>query len=466
MAYLPTWSTYSFQPSSAYGLFQPKPSVIDNRDAQSLTSPLSQDKAVFSIARFSSETFSPALNRTSPYQAGMLFVGGVLTAVALGVIFKTLKLSPLQKMAKELPQDLIVEQAAKQGANLRVEHQISNNYQEGLIPAVINAVMHPGAIANRLYLYLASSVVGYAVGSILDSVQEVWVRREETLTRLHALKQLQVPFQKSFQKKIAIDNALRITARNRIKEMLNQCGLKQFDVVLDTLATTNFWNPFLWLSRSATPSTGALWGDTLRFGFQASPDLQNAAETMPASSVWNQKLVKSAVFVLGMMTGGVVQGFMALGRIGAEKLGIQHLAQKNSNNVLYLIRNVAGLEGLFMFEAAPVVLAIVGLSAAARLGKSLFEGYRQIEVTRQHGLTELTFQTYNWEVLDPQYHQLAENAALSDQLSRFKRALPFIYSNVMAMNSALQTLFGSIGNNSGVKAMAMTPSFPLQDARS
>ena len=114
----------------------------------------------------------------------------------------------------------------------------------------------------------------------------------------------------------------------------------------------------------------------------------------------------------------------------------------------------------------PMLLGLMGLAAAAKVGKTLVDGYREIEVTRQNAQTEVRYQQFNWQQLDPAYHRIAEWEAMQAELKHFDEALPMDRQHPDRLKARVDTLLANIGRNSAPKYYPMTPSINLVDARS
>ena len=170
------------------------------------------------------------------------------------------------------------------------------------------------------------------------------------------------------------------------------------------------------------------------------------------------------MYGLGVVFGGLMQFMLWLIKETSKapdlKTGLQHTTKK-----FYKIYNVSNMEALFLHGEAPVLWTVVALTAAAKLGKTLMDGYREIEVTCYNAKTELGFQKHIWLERDPSLHKIAEEETLEDALNHLKEALPYEYNNRKALADRIQIILSNVGRNSPPKYFQMIPPVNLVASR-
>lgn len=405
-------------------------------------------------------------NYVGPVQATTLFVGGLATSIALlwtlrGLFMKLPgKLNPA-KQAKASPAHLLTDLVKEAD---EVQHQTAMTFTEGLTSVLMFAYKNPAnrEVQQGLKSYLGASILGYLSGTLADGMQEIWVRKEETQIRADLLRRLAGDFRSSIQWKTTLDNQLREKAKKRIIDILAQCQVEQPEALLkpgldlgyDPLSRYPYEPVHL-----SKPVTSA---GSYRFGQNKNP----LFPTLTPPDPYYLKLAKGIIFGLGLIGGVLAQLLLMFVREAKSHQATEKGLNPKLNTVLYRIFNVSNKEALFFTGNTKVILAILGLAAAAKVGKILIDGYREIEVTRQNAQTELRYQAYNWLTLDPAFHRIAEEEALEDALRKFREAIPYEYNNRKALEKRIQTLLGNIGRNSAPKYFQMTPPVNLVAARS
>jgi hypothetical protein len=108
----------------------------------------------------------------------------------------------------------------------------------------------------------------------------------------------------------------------------------------------------------------------------------------------------------------------------------------------------------------------MGLGAAIKVGKLWLDGLREIEVTRINADTEYRYQHHNWLALDPQFHWIAEQEAVNQELSQLGKEMPQLKQSPALLRQRIQTLLNNIGRNSAPKYFPMIPMVGLREARS
>ncbi len=399
-------------------------------------------------------------NYVSPMQALALFAAGMGSSFPLKWFANGLKMKPLNvKLINRFDNfsDPVAALAKKADG---VEEQTAVYITQGPGAALIFALKNPGPVQDRLKAYFGASVAGYLLGTLADGLQEVWVRKEETQIRADLLNRLSVNFRNSIREKNNFDNELRETARQKITTMLKQCNIPQPEALLmplpDVSGSKQCNYPYEPAHFSAPTIPPVVYR---RFG-------ESGEEKTHAPSSLQLKLVKGGIYGFGLITGLLGQYVFDLMQKGTQfTKGIKQVSSQAVNK-LYLCFNITELEALFLTGNLRILLSVLGITALAKLGKMLVQGYRSIEVTRQNAKTELTYQSYNWMALDPTYHRIAEEEALTESLKKLYEAIPYEWNNRQLLGQRIQTILTNVGRNSAPKYFQMTPPVNLVDARS
>lgn len=403
-------------------------------------------------------------NYIGPFQATTLFLTGVASSVALKWLLKGATLPKLLDPAKPKP---------PAGANplddltkdAKSEYQTAVYFTEGLASVLMFAIRNPGPVQQRLKGYLGATALGYVLGSMADGVQEIWVRREETQIRATLLNQMANHFRQSIRYKAQLDQQLAERTKARILQILRQHNvpfpetlLKPTPDVLHNKLYRYPYEPYHFSNPLPSPNDTSPY----RFGTTTS---EPASPPLPTPEPWHLTLMKAAIVGAGFACGTL--GQLMLGFMGrASRLAAVDQIPETAKKTFYKIFNVSNIEALFLTGNGRLLLTVLGLTAAARLGKMLVDGYREIEVTRHNASTELRYQMYNWLSLDPAFHRIAEEEALDESLRKLQDALPVEAYNRKALETRIQTILSNIGRNSAPKYFQMTPAVNLVAARS
>jgi hypothetical protein len=112
-----------------------------------------------------------------------------------------------------------------------------------------------------------------------------------------------------------------------------------------------------------------------------------------------------------------------------------------------------------------LVGSFFALGAMMKMGASLVQGLKEIEVTRLNAATEYNYQQYNWNTLNPHFRQLAERTALMHDLKRLEEDLPWLHANPPALRQRIQATMSQIGLHSAPQYYLSTPMVNLVEAR-
>lgn len=396
----------------------------------------------------------------TPSQAVSLFVAGAASSLALKWFLKGFSLPKWMPGKSSKPANQAMADLSRRAE--RVEDQTAVYFTEGLPSVLMFAMKNPGQVQERLKAYLGASVLGYVLGSVADGFQEVWIRREETQIRADLINRLTHNFRQSIQYKEALDNQLRETAKKRIADILTLCNIPQPeallepmpDVVQDKLYRYPY-EPYHFSKPMASVNAG------YRFGQAGLTPPGPQADLDP----WHLRAIKAGFYGLGLLTGSLGQFMVAMLQQAGRAAGSNSLPQ-SAQRIFYRIFNVSNVEAMFLTGSGQVLMTILGLTAAAKVGKMLIDGYREIEVTRQNAHTEWRYQAHNWLALDPAFHRIAEEEALEASLRKLTAAIPYEFHNRKVLNKRIQTILTNIGRNSAPKYFQMTPPVNLVAARS
>ena len=421
------------------------------------------------------------LNRLSeavgPSQTIALFTGGVVASLGGRLLWdswRDFKSKPLQALKRPPKINSVAMENLPEKFNFIIA--------SGIPLALTASINYSGHARTRALGYISALGLGYLAGNFLQAIQEIWIRREETKIRADLLEWLTDTFRRGIQTKTQYDTRLRNQAKVRIHHILEQFLVPQPGELVQPMPDEGLNPQYRYpaepvhFDRPVNPSLPA--AKTLMTAFQPIPF--QAAAARPArfqgsgpppvlqplpimpSEPWHLLTLKTAVFGTGFLAGSLVQGLWKLvSQPGASLFGIKPKL-KTSAHTTYSIMDENAL--VFMGNRR-VLLFAFGLTAFAKAAKSFLDGYREIEVTRQHAHTELHAQAYTRLKLDPTYHAIAEEEALNDELRKLVEALPRERYNRQALSVRIQTILSNIGRNSTPKYMPMTPFVNLVAAR-
>ncbi len=394
-----------------------------------------------------------------PAQVAALFLGGVATAFGLNWFIRGARLpsfsklfnqyqdtmsSPMRKLAKRAKWP---KGATKRGQSIGIY------FLEGL-GSVLQFAMKNPEVRGRLMAYLGATSLGYLGGSVLGGAQEVWVRQEETLIRANLIRQLSSNFRKSIQYKGQLDDHLRDKAKRRILSILKHYRVPNPEELMSPAADVPFSRYSRYPYEPTHFSLPYALASASRFRGQSGDDVLpvDVIGVTPARLNW----VKGGIWAAGMACGLMGQMVVSMMKPAQRLPRIKSLSR---------VFNVRDIEALFLTGSGRGLWAVLGLTALAKIGKMMVDGYREIEVTRQHANTELRYQSYNWLALDPEFHRIAEEEALEEALQKLKEALPQESYERSALAQRIKTILTNVGRNSAPKYFQMTPPVSLVAAR-
>jgi hypothetical protein len=344
---------------------------------------------------------------------------------------------------------------------------IYGNAGEGLASLLQLATMH-SQFHKPLLAYLGASVIGYLVGTLAQGIQESFIRRQEASIRGQLVSRLKTAFGNSIQHKQAMDAQLRQSARQYISRLLQDTHtsitpelsllLRQHGGILPL--PTTLANQLDDRSVAEATYVNAPQDRRLSFAGQATPEPTHQYPIEVSSSSAFSPAGLGAL-ALGTGTGlGLLtqQLFNALLKSAPAKHATDTVSNKiavyaYNTEAAFLSRNKTLLGGLFL------------VSALAKGGKLLVDALREVEVTRQNAETELAYQTHNWTSIDPDFHWIAESAALQQELTQFAEDLPLLRQQPNQLTARVQSVISNRGRSSPPAYYSATPPVMLTEAK-
>lgn len=109
------------------------------------------------------------------------------------------------------------------------------------------------------------------------------------------------------------------------------------------------------------------------------------------------------------------------------------------------------------------VASLLALGVLLGVGTSLVNGIREIEVTRLNAKTELSYQQYRLEELEPLYRRLNDEAELNQALLQLQQDLPYLKDQPDALERRCQSIISNVGLTPAW--ISMSPAVQLTMAR-
>jgi hypothetical protein len=109
------------------------------------------------------------------------------------------------------------------------------------------------------------------------------------------------------------------------------------------------------------------------------------------------------------------------------------------------------------------VASLLALGVLLGVGNSLVTGIREIEVTRLNAKTELSYQQYRLEDLEPLYRRLNDEAELNQALLQLQQDLPYLKNEPDALARRCQSIISNVGLTPAW--ISMSPAVQLTMAR-
>ena len=109
------------------------------------------------------------------------------------------------------------------------------------------------------------------------------------------------------------------------------------------------------------------------------------------------------------------------------------------------------------------VASLLALGVLLGVGNALVTGIREIEVTRLNAKTELSYQQYRLEDLEPLYRRLNDEAELNQALLQLQQDLPYLKDQPDALERRCQSIISNVGLTPAW--ISMSPAVQLTMAR-
>jgi hypothetical protein len=292
-----------------------------------------------------------------------------------------------------------------------------------------------------LLAYLGATAFGAVMASLLQGLQETWVRQQETRIRQQLIQNLQGSFANSLAIKYRFDADLREETRQAIHQALTAQGINpaRYLAIPAPEVVNKHDTPYL----PAHPTVR-----TQRFGADTS-----------LSTGYSPNRLAMAWAGLGVATGALLGHMARWLRQQKHKLPI---AQQEVMECLV----TTDLESAFLLRHKGMLAGVFGLSALAKVGQLLLNATREVAVTQKNAETERQYQQNNWQVLDPQFHQIAERAALTAEWDHFTQDLPQLKRQPDLLQARIHQLMTNRGKASPPGYYLATPPVMLSEAKS
>jgi hypothetical protein len=360
-------------------------------------------------------------------------------------------------------------------------------------------MVHP-QLSGAMALYALVGLVGFVGGNALEGAQEAWVRWEESCIRAQLVGRLGQAFRQSIERKQQDDDHNRAATKGQLLFLMAQAGVSHPEAYLQPQLRASSSSSLAKVEERGeealpNPATDRLFPYTPQLRLPQSPSIARQAtprfaaaapqEATPAAppTPWLEQ-GQGKVFVNGLgFLGGASVGSLAslvLKQLHRQAQQVKQatLAQQPTKGLpntpeVKLYVNPNEWEGAFIEGFSHVgksnlgtLAGLLGLGALLGIGRLAVTGFREIEVTRLNANTEVAYQTYRLQSLDPLYRQMTEQTELEHELAKFKEDLPTLRNNPQALHARCQAILGSVGYWAAPNWISMTPIVQLAAARS
>jgi hypothetical protein len=288
-----------------------------------------------------------------------------------------------------------------------------------------------------LMAYVGATAVGALLAALLQGMQETWVRQQETQIRQQLIEELQGSFAQSLQTKYQFDAQLRQQATAQIVQLLEANGInpKPYGLLTPDTHLKTAYNPVQPTHRTAHFAGNTPKPAKTRFGLPLAWAALGAASGL----------------LLGHMTHWLRQQRHTL-----------PIAQQEVMECLV----TADMESAFLLRHKGMLAGVFTLGALAKAGQLLLNTTREVAVTRKNADTERRYQQNNWQVLDPRFHALAEQAAWQADWQQLVADLPQLKRQPARLQARLLTVLDNRGKASPPGYYLATPPVMLSEAKS
>ena len=295
-----------------------------------------------------------------------------------------------------------------------------------------------------LMAYMGATALGAILAAMLQGVQETWVRQQESQIRQQLIEDLQGSFAQSLHTKYQFDAQLRQQARQAISQAL--------------------------ATHDIHPKTYGLTEDRGLQGNNAEPPAYNPAQPTHrtqryAGAVNHDDVVKGRLDLSAAWAGlGFATG-MLLGHMAQWLRQQQHTLPIAQQEVMECLVT-ADMESAFLLKHKGMLAGVFALGALAKAGQLLLNTTREVAVTRKNAETERRYQQHNWQVLDPRFHAIAEQAAWQADWKQFTVDLPQLKHQPEKLQARINSLLDNRGKASPPGYYLATPPVMLSEAKS
>ncbi|MFM7390018.1 MAG: hypothetical protein ACKO34_05285 [Vampirovibrionales bacterium] len=347
-------------------------------------------------------------------------------------------------------------------------------------------------------LAYAVALGGVFVGSnVFQGMQEAWVRWEESCIRANLVNTLQPAFKQSIQTKLQSDTQLRNETSTTLDALFPSPTLPQ-SLPTATKPTRLSSSPplpeqqdsefvYMPFNRDKRSLHAHVLNPQLANLPNASPRSEEGLPSVAPPSVCPAPRPVSPptkqasppqefMPILGQNWGRLgMLGFTGLGGLGLgillnttrhllQNQGLQTMAKRLHPSLrVNLLPNDQEAVALFFKDSWPVLISLAALGATLKVAELLIEGLREIQVTTMNAKTEAQYERYKWQVLDPQFHAIAERTYVEESIRTLKADASHLTPS--ELNERKQRMLEGIGYHSSPAYYPITPMVQLVPAR-
>jgi hypothetical protein len=394
---------------------------------------------------------------------GLFLGGGLASATLAGLTHQARPRPPLLPPAVDAPSQL--DKLVVELAHDAPSTQQMSSFFEQPVPFAAHALLnHPNT--GKLLLPVGALAAGAFLGNtLLDGLQEAWVRWEESCIRAQLVDRLGESFAHSIQQKQQQDDANRDTALTRINQSLQSVGLAPLGQ--DAPAKPWAGQPSL---QQASAHNQFFYMPQPRQPFGDNPKSAHGSDKV-TPHYWLLRHAKPAINGLAFASGALAGylGYLGVASVVRPHPAAPSVAPPSTHIKSYL--NAKDFNALWLNlvdkKQWRPLLGAVAMGSLLGIGKLFISGLREIEVTRLNAETEYQYETYKWQQLDTRYHNVAETTQLNHALDRFEATLPQVAkADPQQAYEQAQRIVEQVGYWSPPPYYPVTPTVQLVTARS